>query len=85
MGRLLLILKNLRRNIRRILSPQRVEVVRMNGNRIGLFYRHDNHNSLLFLLFFTLISNGSCLVSGRDSIRTTPTPRSVCLSRLLVP
>ena len=35
MGRLLLILKNLRRNIRRILSPQRVEVVRMNGNRIG--------------------------------------------------
>ena len=52
---------------------------------LALFYRHDNHNSLLFLLFFTLISNGSCLVSGRDSIRTTPTPRSVCLSRLLVP
>lgn len=35
MGRMLLVLKNLRRNIRRLLSPQRVEVVRMNGNRIG--------------------------------------------------
>ena len=25
---------------------------------LALFYRHDNHNSLLFLLFFTLFSNG---------------------------
>jgi trk system potassium uptake protein TrkH len=34
MGRALLIFKNLRRNIRRLLNPKRVEVVRMNGNRI---------------------------------------------------
>jgi trk system potassium uptake protein TrkH len=35
MGRALLIIKNLRRNIRRLLNPKRVEVVRLNGARIS--------------------------------------------------
>jgi trk system potassium uptake protein TrkH len=34
-GRALLIIKNLRRNIRRLLNPKRVEVVRLNGTRIS--------------------------------------------------
>ena len=59
MGRLLLILKNLRRNIRRILSPQRVEVVRMNGNRIG---EDVLNNTNTYLAAYGVILVGSFLL-----------------------
>ena len=59
MGRLLLILKNLRRNIRRLLSPQRVEVVRMNGNRIG---EDVLNNTNTYLAAYGVILVGSFLL-----------------------
>ena len=59
MGRLLLILKSLRRNIRRILSPQRVEVVRMNGNRIG---EDVLNNTNTYLAAYGVILVGSFLL-----------------------
>ena len=68
MGRLLLILKNLRRNIRRILSPQRVEVVRMNGNRIG---EDVLNNTTTYLAAYGVILVGSCLLISIDGLSMT--------------
>ena len=75
MGRLLLILKNLRRNIRRILSPQRVEVVRMNGNRIG---EDVLNNTNTYLAAYGVILVGSFLLISIDGLSMT----TMCL-RLL--
>ena len=68
MGRLLLILKNLRRNIRRILSPQRVEVVRMNGNRIG---EDVLNNTNTYLAAYGVILVGSFLLISIDGLSMT--------------
>jgi trk system potassium uptake protein TrkH len=68
MGRLLLILKNLRRNIRRILSPQRVEVVRMNGNRIG---EEVLNNTNTYLAAYGVILVGSFLLISIDGLSMT--------------
>ena len=68
MGRLLLILKNLRRNIRRILSPQRVEVVRMNGNRIG---EDVLNNTNTYLAAYGVILVGSFLFISIDGLSMT--------------
>lgn len=68
MGRLLLILKNLRRNIRRILSPQRVEVVRMNGNRIG---EDVLNNTNTYLAAYCVILVGSFLLISIDGLSMT--------------
>ena len=68
MGRLLLILKNLRRNIRRILSPQRVEVVRMNGNRIG---EDVLNNTNTYLVAYGVILVGSFLLISIDGLSMT--------------
>ena len=68
MGRLLLILKNLRRNIRRILSPQRVEVVRMNGNRIG---EDILNNTNTYLAAYGVILVGSFLLISIDGLSMT--------------
>ena len=68
MGRLLLIVKNLRRNIRRILSPQRVEVVRMNGNRIG---EDVLNNTNTYLAAYGVILVGSFLLISIDGLSMT--------------
>lgn len=68
MGRMLLILKNLRRNIRRLLSPRRVEVVRMNGNRIG----EDVLNNVnTYLAAYCVIMVVSFLLISIDGLSVT--------------
>ena len=68
MGRMLLVLKNLRRNIRRLLSPQRVEVVRMNGNRIG----EDVLNNVnTYLAAYCVIMVASFLLISIDGLSVT--------------
>lgn len=68
MGRMLLVLKNLRRNIRRLLSPQRVEVVRMNGNRIG----EDVLNNVnTYLAAYCVIMVASFLLISVDGLSVT--------------
>ena len=61
-------LKNLRRNIRRILSPQRVEVVRMNGNRIG---EDVLNNTNTYLAAYGVILVGSFLLISIDGLSMT--------------
>lgn len=68
MGRMLLVLKNLRRNIRRLLSPQRVEVVRMNGTRIG----EDVLNNVnTYLAAYCVILIASFLLISVDGLSVT--------------
>ena len=66
-GRALLLLKNLRRNTRRVLNPHRVEVVRVNGRRISEDVLENTNTYLVAYVVITLVS--FLLVSDRKSTR----------------
>ena len=55
-GRALLLLKNLRRNTRRVLNPHRVEVVRVNGRRISEDVLENTNTYLVAYVVITLVS-----------------------------
>jgi trk system potassium uptake protein TrkH len=63
MGRALLIVKNLRRNIRRQLNPKRVEVVRMNGSKVS---EEVLTNTNTYLAAYVAILMGSFLLVSVD-------------------
>jgi trk system potassium uptake protein TrkH len=63
MGRALLIVKNLRRNIRRQLNPKRVEVVRMNGAKVS---EEVLTNTNTYLAAYVAILMGSFLLVSVD-------------------
>ena len=55
-GRVVLLLKNLRRNTRRVLNPHRVEVVRVNGRRISEDVLENTNTYLVAYVVITLVS-----------------------------
>ena len=64
-GRTLLLLKNLRRNTRRILNPKRVEVVRVNGQRVS---ESVLENTNTYLIAYVVIVLGSFLLISIDNL-----------------
>jgi trk system potassium uptake protein TrkH len=68
MGRALLIIKNLRRNIRRLLNPKRVEVVRMNGTKIS---EEVLNNTNTYLAAYVVILVVSFLLISVDGLSVT--------------
>ena len=64
-GRALLLLKNLRRNTRRILNPKRVEVVRVNGQRVS---ESVLENTNTYLIAYAVIILGSFLLISIDNL-----------------
>lgn len=64
-GRTLLLLKNLRRNTRRILNPKRVEVVRVNGQRVS---ESVLENTNTYLIAYAVIILGSFLLISIDNL-----------------
>ena len=64
-GRTLLLLKNLRRNTRRILNPKRVEVVRVNGQRVS---ESVLENTNTYLIAYAVIVLGSFLLISIDNL-----------------
>jgi trk system potassium uptake protein TrkH len=68
MGRALLIIKNLRRNIRRLLNPKRVEVVRLNGARIS---EDVLTNTNTYLAAYVVIIMVSFLLVSVDGLSIT--------------
>ena len=63
-GRALLLLKNLRRNTRRILNPKRVEVVRVNGQKVS---ESVLENTNTYLIAYVVIILGSFLLISIDN------------------
>ena len=55
-GRALLIIKNLCRNMRRLLNPRRVEAVRINGNVVGESVLENTNTYLAAYVVFLLVS-----------------------------
>jgi trk system potassium uptake protein TrkH len=68
MGRALLIIKNLRRNIRRLLNPKRVEVVRLNGTKIS---EDVLNNTNTYLAAYVVIMVVSFLLISVDGLSVT--------------
>lgn len=64
-GRVLLLFKNLRRNIRRLLNPRRVETVRVNGVRTG---EEVLRNTNTYLVAYALIMVISILLVSVDEL-----------------
>ena len=64
-GRALLLLKNLRRNTRRILNPKRVEVVRVNGQKVS---ESVLENTNTYLIAYVVIILGSFLLISIDNL-----------------
>ena len=64
-GRVLLLFKNLRRNIRRLLNPRRVETVRVNGVRTG---EEGLRNTNTYLVAYALIMVISILLVSVDEL-----------------
>lgn len=67
-GRALLLLKNLRRNTRRVLNPHRVEVVRVNGRKIG---EDVLENTNTYLVAYVVIILVSFLLVSIDGLSVT--------------
>lgn len=67
-GRALLIFKNLRRNVRRLLNPNRVESVRLNGAKIS---EDILNNTNSYLAAYTIILLGSFLLVSVDGLSVT--------------
>jgi trk system potassium uptake protein TrkH len=78
MGRALLIIKNLRRNIRRLLNPKRVEVVRLNGARIS---EDVLTNTNTYLAAYVVIIIVSFLLVSVDGLSITTNISDRALSR----
>lgn len=72
--RLLLLLKNLRRNIHQTLYPNKVQVVRMNGQRVS---EKVLNNTNLYLIGYTLIIVFSYLIVSLDDFSMTTNIASV--------
>ena len=64
-GRTLLLLKNLRRKTRRILNPKRVEVVRVNGQKVS---ESVLENTNTYLIAYVVIVLGSFLLISIDNL-----------------
>lgn len=55
-GRALLIIKNLRRNVRKLLNPNRVEIVRLNGSKISEEVLNNTNSYLAAYVIIVLVS-----------------------------
>lgn len=67
-GRMLLVLKSLRRSVRQVLHPQKVEIVRMNGNPIS---EKVLQNTNAYLAAYVIILGASCLAISVDGFSIT--------------
>ena len=67
-GRALLLLKSLRRNIRQILNPQKVQVVRNNGQKVS---EKVLENTNAYLAAYVVIIIGSFIVISLDGFSVT--------------
>ncbi len=67
-GRLLLVIKSLRRSVRRVVHPQKVEIVRMNGNPIS---EKVLQNTNAYLAAYVIIIGVSCLLISLDGFSIT--------------
>lgn len=67
-GRLLLVLKSLRRSVRKVVNPQKVEVVRMNGNPIS---EKVLQNTNAYLAAYVIITGVSFLLISIDGFSIT--------------
>ena len=76
MGRVLLLFKNLKRNIRRLLNPRRVEVVRVNGAKTS---EEVLRNTNTYLAAYVLIMMISVLLVSVDEL-SIPTNISAVIS-----
>lgn len=67
-GRVLLVIKSLRRSVRRVVHPQKVEVVRMNGNPMS---EKVLQNTNAYLAAYVIITGVSCLLISMDNFSIT--------------
>lgn len=67
-GRVLLVLKSLRRSVRKVVHPQKVEIVRMNGNPIS---EKVLQNINAYLAAYAIIIGVSCLLVSIDGFSIT--------------
>lgn len=67
-GRMLLVIKSLRRSVRKVVNPQRVEVVRMNGNPIS---EKVLQNTNAYLAAYIIIMGCSWLLISIDGFSIT--------------
>ena len=67
-GRLLLVIKSLLRSVRRVVHPQKVELVRMNGNPIS---EKVLQNTNAYLAAYVIITGVSCLLVSIDGFSIT--------------
>lgn len=67
-GRLLLILKSIRRNVRQVMNPKKVQVVKMNGAMVG---EKVLENSNAYLAVYAMIIGASFLVISLDGFSIT--------------
>lgn len=80
-GRMLLVLKSLLRSVRKVISPQKVEVVRVNGNPIS---EKVLQNTNAYLAAYVIIMGVSCLLISIDgfSITTNISAVSACFNNI---
>lgn len=67
-GRMLLVIKSLRRSVRKVVHPQKVETVRMNGNPIS---EKVLQNTNAYLAAYVIIMGVSCLLISVDNFSIT--------------
>lgn len=80
-GRFLLLLKSLRRNIRQVLSPQKVSVVRNNGHMVGERVL-DNTNAYLAAYVFIMLFSFVLVSIQGESITTNVTAVLACFNNI---
>lgn len=67
-ARLLLILKSIRRNVRQVLQPQKIQVVRVNGQSVD---EKILENTNAYLAFYVIIIVISCILVAVDGFSIT--------------